>query len=404
MEENNHKRDILLYVIAIIIFYLLQTVVIYFIAKQYGTDGETIQLFGGGDDGAGYWQQIKNNFMYGNVSYVNATKTWYVPLMSFLTQLLGVASPLIVRIANVIALTFMVIGILKIINLIENELSTQLFDVKKKMMLVILFYPSLIYLLFSIYRDYWIYMFMVWSVYFGAKWIVNHDVFSLVQFIICIFFLHHFRGYAAAAVLLSILISKIFISKSFKSIKRIMYLGLFILLVWYTFLITFKVPYLNISLLDAIKYREGLYLVGDQYLALRSGASDFGLPFSTNFFPLFIIQYIYSILVNFAGPFIWQIKNIGTMVGFAESVFIVFVMINYFKIDRWKRKKILTESKVLRILLIQSIIWFSAIGLTNKNLGTAIRLRVPGILFVLVIVFTVGYLVTKINSQEKNGV
>lgn len=404
MEENNHKRDILLYVIAIIIFYLLQTIVIYFIAKHYGTDGETIQLFGGGDDGAGYWQQIKNNFMYGNISYVNATKTWYVPLMSFLTQLLGVASPLIVRIANVIALTFMVIGILRIINLIENELSTQLFDVKKKMMLVILFYPSLIYLLFSVYRDYWIYMFMVWSVYFGAKWIVNHDVFSLVQFIIYIFFLYHFRGYAAAAVLLSILISRIFISKSFKSIKRIIYIGLFLLLVWYTFLINFKVPYLNMSLLAAIKYREGLYLVGDQYLALRSGGSDFGLPFSTNLFPLFIIQYIYSILVNFAGPFIWQIKSIGTMVGFAESIFIVFVMINYFKIDRWKRNKILTESKVLRILLIQSIIWFSAIGLTNKNLGTAIRLRVPGILFVLIIVFTVGYLVTKINSQEKNGV
>ncbi len=404
MEKNNHKRDILLYVIAILIFYLIQTVIIYFIAKQFGTDGETIQLFGGGDDGAGYWQQIKNNFMFGNVSYVNATKTWYVPLMSFLTRLAGVASPLIVRIANVIALIFMVIGILKIVNLIENELSTQLFNVKKKVLLVILFYPSLIYLLFSIYRDYWIYMFMVWSVYCGAKWIVNHDIFSLVQFIICIFFLYHFRGYAAAAVLLSIIISKVFINKSLKSIKRIMYIGLFFLFVWYTFLISFEVPYLNMSLFNAIKYREGLYLIGNQYLALRSGGSDFGLPFSTNFFPVFIIQYIYSILVNFAGPFIWQIKSIGTMMGFAESVFIISVLINYFKIDRWKRTKILSESKVLRVLLIQSIVWFSAIGLTNKNLGTAIRLRVPGILFFLIIVFTIGYVARKINSQEENGV
>lgn len=404
MEENKHKRDILLYVIAILFFYLLQTVVIYFIAKQYGTDGETIQLFGGGDDGAGYWQQIKYNFMYGNVSYINATKTWYVPLMSFLVQLVGVASPLIVRITNVMALTCMAIGILKIINLIEDELSIRLFNVKKKMMLIILFYPSLIYLLFSVYRDYWIYLFMIWSFYFGAKWIVGNSIFSFFLFGICIFFLYHFRGYAAAAVLLSILISRIFINKSSESIKSMMYIGLFLFFVWYTFLMNFEVPYLNMSLLNAIKYRDGMYLAGDQYIALRSGASDFGLPFADNFFPLFIIQYVYSILVNFAGPFVWQIKGVGTLVGFVESVFIVFVMLNYFKIERWKRKRVFTESKVLRILLVQSIIWFSAIGLTNKNLGTAIRLRVPGILFVLIIVFTVGYLASKMNSHEKNGV
>ncbi|MGL4690357.1 MAG: hypothetical protein ACRCV1_09965 [Leuconostoc mesenteroides] len=401
MEKNNHKRDILLYVATILFFYLLQTLIIYFIAKQYGTDGETIQLFGGGDDGAEYWQQIKNNFMYGNVSYINATKTWYVPLMSFLVQLAGVASPLIVRIANIIALTCMVVGILKIIGLIENELSTELFNVKKKMMLVIFFYPSLIYLLFSIYRDYWIYMFMVWSVFFGAKWVVSNSVFSFIQFVICTFFLYHFRGYAAAAVLLAIFISKIIINKSSKSIRNIMYIGLFLFFIWYTFFINFNVPYLDLSLLNAIKYRDGMYLSGDQYVLLRSGASDFGVPFSANFFPLFIVQYVYSVLVNFAGPFFWQIKSMGTLIGFVESIFIVTVMINYFKIEKWKRQKVLSESKVLRILLIQSIVWFGAIGLTNKNLGTAIRLRVPGILFVLIIVFTVAYVARKKFSDEK---
>lgn len=404
MEENKHKRDILLYVVAILFFYLLQTVIIYFIAKQYGTDGETIQLFGGGDDGAGYWQQIKNNFMYGNVSYINATKTWYVPLMSFLVQLAGVSSPLVVRVANIIALVFMVIGVLKIINLIENELSIQLFSVKKKMLLVIFFYPSLIFLTFSIYRDYWIYMFMVWSVYFGSRWILSSSALSFIQFVICIFLLYHFRGYAAAAVLLSILISRIIINKSSKSIRSSIYIGLVFFFVWYTFFINFNVPYLKLSLLNAIKYRDGLYLVGGQYLALRSGNSDFGMPFSADFFPLFIIQYVYSILVNFAGPFVWQVKSMGTLLGFVESIFIVLVMFNYFKIEKWQRNKIFADSKVLRILFIQSIIWFSAIGLTNKNLGTAIRLRVPGILFVLIIVFTIGYVVRKTNSQEENGV
>lgn len=402
MEENNHKRDILFYVIAILLFYLLQTIIIYFIAKQYGSDGEAIQLFGGGDDGVGYWQQIKSNFMYSNVSYTNATKTWYVPLMSFLVQLAGTASPLIIRIANVTALMCMVIGILKIINLIEKELSVKLFNVKKKMMLVIFFYPSLIYLLFSIYRDYWIYMFMVWSVYFGTKWVISNNIFSFLQFVICIFFLYNFRGYAAAAVLLAIFISKILINKSSKSIRSIMYIGLSLFFIWYTFFINFSVPYLNLSLQSAIKYRDGMYLSGDQYVLLRSGASDFGMPFSASFFPLFIVQYVYSVLVNFAGPFFWQIRSMGTLIGFIESVFIVFVMFNYFKTEKWKRKKILSESKVLRILLIQSIIWFGAIGLTNKNLGTAIRLRVPGILFVLIIVFTVGYVARKIKVHEKN--
>lgn len=402
MEENKHKRDILLSVIAMLFFYLLQTIVIYFIAKQYGTDGETIQLFGGVDDGLSYWQQIKYNFMYGNVSYINATKTWYVPLMSFLVQVVGVASPLIVRIANVIALICMIIGILKIINLIEGELSTKLFNVKKKMMLVIFFYPSLIYLLFSIYRDYWIYMFMVWSVYFGAKWILSNNIFSFFQFIICSLFLYHFRSYAAAAVLVAIFISRIIINKSSKSIRRIMYIGLFLFFIWYTFFINFKVPFLNLSLLNAIKYRDGMYFYGDQYVLMRSGASDFGLPFSDNFFPLFIGQYIYAVLVNFAGPFFWQIKTMGTIFGFVESVFIVFVILKYFKIKKWKREKVFTESKVLRILLIQSIVWFCTIGLSNKNLGTAIRLRVPGVLFVLIIVFTVGYVASQMDFHKKN--
>lgn len=245
-------------------------------------------------------------------------------------------------------------------------------------------------------------MFMVWSVYFGTKWVISNNIFSFLQFVICIFFLYNFRGYAAAAVLLAIFISKILINKSSKSIRSIMYIGLSLFFIWYTFFINFSVPYLNLSLQSAIKYRDGMYLSGDQYVLLRSGASDFGMPFSASFFPLFIVQYVYSVLVNFAGPFFWQIRSMGTLIGFIESVFIVFVMFNYFKTEKWKRKKILSESKVLRILLIQSIIWFGAIGLTNKNLGTAIRLRVPGILFVLIIVFTVGYVARKIKVHEKN--
>jgi hypothetical protein len=92
----------------------------------------------------------------------------------------------------------------------------------------------------------------------------------------------------------------------------------------------------------------------------------------------FAVNYIYSFASNVFGPLPNQITSPKMVFALGEG-FVVFALFFY----------VLKNLKSLnlwgRLLAVQSIVWFSVIALSNDNIGTAMRLRVPGVLLLLVL-------------------
>lgn len=369
----------------ILLMYFSLTTIIFFLSLSEGNMGVTLRIFGGSDDGYFYWEQAKNI-----ASDQDAILTTIYPLIiGYIIKITGYESVYLIRIFNYIGFIILVTLGLKLLKILfdidrdEYKLKQANHYLPKVLFLITCaVYLSLIMnVTLSIYRDIWIYSSYLASVILSVKLLFQKKNSSspivLMGLAFSLWLLGSFRGYALLSFVLTILIY--FAYKKFSKIKKnksfiIMLLILFA--VYYTLLKDFIVPIVNLSLRDALNYRNFAF-------EFNSGNSQMWIDLDQGNFLVFLFNFIHSYFGNLLGPLPWHIGSASTLLVFLiESLPFLFILLFL-----WKNRKLL--SPVQLYILLHAFVWISLIAITNDNIGTATRLRpVAWLLIIIVFVFT----------------
>lgn len=375
------------------LMYFLISYFIYTIASKQGNEGVAIQILGGRDDGFFYWEQVKNI-----VSGDSAILTSIYPLIiGTVVKITGIQDVYIIRFFNYlgfVGFVFMSVWIIDFVFYYSNKNINETLNERSnsKTILIVSFiaYTSLLmYATFSIYRDIWIMFFYLLCILLSALIIFNpKQTYLMVVLVPSLWIMGELRFYAVGSFMLTLIFY--FAHKKMKYIKRpLLIVGVFltIFILYYTFLMDYQIPYLKMSLGDALDYRTSA-------LTNFSGGSQMYIDLKKKFFGTFFVNYFHSYLSNFIGPLPWQIKNFGTLFLFViESIPMVFILRFL-----WLKRIILTP--IHNYLLLHAFVWFGLIGLTNDNTGTAARLRMIGWVLILIVFGTV-YSADKRNKEKK---
>lgn len=395
--KNYKATRHLVWPVIVLFFYLTVTLIIYFISIKTGREGVSIATFGSGDDGVMYWGQIKQLYSNPKIFIYGMTDTIYVPLMTFILTLVHVNDPIIIRFINWIILGMLLLGCYKIMNeILFVGTSTSRLD--KSIMTDLSYeYISLFFCLyislisnvtFSLYRDVWIYTGFIWCVYAGLKLINEFKIKYLFMYIFFIIWEYEFRKYAAFSLIFAGGIYYIYtkINKRIRKLLIVVFVLLFVLL--YSFFRDLKFPIVNMSLADALNYREGV-----NALLYSSGGSDVNIKLDQSNVVLFLFAYLYSILFNIFGPLLWQAHSVQLMIITVGEGIPIIVMTIYI----WKNR-VMMKNRLL-FIIINIYVWVLLISVTNKNLGTGTRLRVPAVILITLIYI---YIKIKKKSVESN--
>lgn len=101
--------------------------------------------------------------------------------------------------------------------------------------------------------------------------------------------------------------------------------------------------------------------------------------------------------VTFFRPYIWEIRNVATLMGALESLF-VFLFFMYLILKfRWQFFKIIFQNKDILFMMIFSILFGISVGISSYNFGALSRYKMPAqLLFV-----TALFLIYNIARDEK---
>lgn len=381
MKENRTKILYVYSLLLLVITYILISFVLYALSLENGSNGVSVNLFGGGDDGYFYWEQTQN-IIQGNEWIRTSIHPWVISLVVRFT---GFNDPIIPRLINLVGFIGLVFSLMKITNYLhrkENLISKKNIDlnqVKTTLTFFLFFYLSLhMYLNISIFRDIWINFFFTLAIYFSSKLFFekSNKLINFLLLIITLFFLGQYRVYAMVSVLIGIFLYWIY-NKKLRNIDRTLAFALVIFGLYYTFFIDYTLPLINMSLADALNYRFS-------GLTTYAGGSQMGINLTDSNYIIFLFNYLQSYVGNFIGPLPWDISGLSTLLVFlAESLPMVLMLVFLLK----NRKLI---SNVEKYVLIQAMIWIGFIGISNDNMGTATRLRINAWLLIVVI-FCLNY-------------
>ncbi|WP_034549884.1 hypothetical protein [Carnobacterium funditum] len=376
------------------LMYFLISYFIYTVAVKQGNEGVTIQILGGKDDGFFYWEQVKNI-----VSGDTAILTSIYPLMiGTVVKITGIEDIYIIRLFNYIGFIGFVFVSTWIVDVVFNYSNKSMEDTlnersNSKTILIVSFigYTSLLmYATFSIYRDIWIMFFYLLSVFLSTLIVFNpKKKYPLVFLLIpSLWILGELRFYAVGSFILTLILYYAY--KKIKNVKRpLLIIGIFLILfiLYYTFLMDYQIPYLKMSLGDALDYRTSASTT-------FSGGSQMYIDLKKKFFGTFFVNYVHSYLSNFIGPLPWQINGFSTLLLFIIESIPMFFILRFL----WIKRTILTS--IHNYLLIHAFVWFGLIGLSNDNTGTAARLRMIGWVLII-IVFATVYSADKRNKERE---
>ncbi len=108
-----------------------------------------------------------------------------------------------------------------------------------------------------------------------------------------------------------------------------------------------------------------------------------------------------SLNVTFFRPYLWEVRNITSLMGALES-FVLFVL---FIIVLWRnRQKLITQSfknSFLALSFVYSIVFGFAVGFTSYNFGALARYKVPVMPF-FVFLLLYFYYKNKFNTEKQN--
>ncbi|MBG9981835.1 hypothetical protein HZY86_01755 [Aerococcaceae bacterium DSM 111020] len=361
---------------------LVINVAVYFLATRQGNNGITLQLFGGGDDGAFYWEQIQK--ILRGLPWI---RTSIFPLLSsYVIRLTGVNDVFMIRLFNLVGYFVLLLFSTKIIELLfleeETHLSNagaqSLYNAKSLLLIIFTIYLSLqMNVHISILRDIWIYALYVISLYYILKININRDwiVFNGFILLVSLYLLGQFRGYILVSFLFATMV--VYLYRTLKANDRLwLFLGIvgIIFIFYYTFLIDFKVPIVDKSLRDGLEYRFSAI----EYI---EAGSQMDINLITSNFILFIFRYIHSYLGNLIGPLPWHISGFSTLIVFFVESIPMVVLLWYI----YKQRRYMDYQD--GILFIHALVWNGFIAFSNDNVGTATRLRpISWILFVIIFI------------------
>ena len=369
MKKNT--LQILVLICCYSILYFLLSTSIYYLSLSQNTKGITLPLFGGGDDGIFYYEQatqIANNLPYVYTSI-------HAVLFGWIMKILHTDSVYVLRVFNYLAnVGLMIIALLL---LKKSMMHKSAYWIAATILLVLLsFYPSLLLnTTLSLYRDVWIYLFFLWSMYlFSTIFISKGKYPKLLSAILLVFTMFMLGGYRKYALLSFLLGSMIYllmslVSKNEIRLKKYVLIGIVGFSMFFLFFKNIKFPIIGLSFSEALTYRQS---------SLEAGGSQMGISLDQSNILLFYVNYLHSFISNFIGPLPWQISGGSTLIlMLTEGLVFLLIVIFLF------RKRSLF-SNLEKYFLIQSFVWFLLISVSNDNLGTASRLRIVGWLPLLI--------------------
>ncbi|ATP39031.1 hypothetical protein CSE16_02765 [Solibacillus sp. R5-41] len=370
------KIQVLIYIVGYSLLYFLLSTSLYFLSVNSGYNGLSLPIFGGGDDGQFYYEQAMK-FANGE-PYIYTSM--HVLVLGVILDIFNTDNVLILRCFNFISNILILVLSLLILKKISKD---KTFHISATLLVLFLaFYPSLLLnSTLSIYRDSWIYAFFLWATYLFINIFISKGkwpkVINLVLLMFVLIMLGGYRKYALLSFVIGAMIYLFIklISKKKVSLFKIGGLLFIGVSVFYILFRNFKFPVVGLSFSDVLQYRQA---------NLEAGGSQMGISLDHSNILLFYANYLYSVLSNFIGPFPWQITGGSTL------ILMVTEGIIFFFISIYLVKKMKYFSKVELFLLIQAIVWFLLISISNDNFGTGSRLRIVGWL-PLIIIFVKYY-------------
>ena len=352
--------------------YFLVTTIIYFISVSLGFEGLGLPLFGGGDDGKFYYEQATN--FAEDLPYVFTSI--HPLILGWILKIFSSDSVYLLRFYNYIPiLGLLLVSLLLLKKTVEIK---KLFWVSSTILMVLLMcYPSLLLnTTLSLYRDAWIYFYFLWSIYLFSNIFISKGKYpKIINAFFLVFTLFMLGGYRKYALLSFLAGSLIYLTLKFLSRNRIslikaMFFSVIGFSLFYLLLSNFKFPIISLSFSDVLMYRQS---------SLEFGGSQMGISLNQSNIVLFYYNYFYSLVSNSVGPLPWQVTGMSTLILILSET-LVFLLIIIFLFRSRKR-----YSNLEKYFLIQSIIWFMLISISNDNLGTAARLRIVGWLPLLIL-------------------
>lgn len=358
------KIQVLIYSVGYSLLYFLLSTCFYFLSVNSGYNGLSLPLFGGGDDGQFYYEQAMK-FANGEPYMYTSIHIW---VLGIVLQIFQTDNVMLLRFFNYSAnILILVISLLTL----RKITSHKTFHISATILVAFLaFYPSLLLnSTLSIYRDVWIYAFFLWANYLFINLFIQKGkwpkALNFVVLVLVLLMLGGYRKYALLSFLVGTMIYLFIhlISKKKMSLGKIAGILFVGVTAFYIVFREFKFPVVGLSFSDVLHYRQA---------NLEVGGSQMGISLDHSNVLLFYGNYLYSILSNFIGPFPWQITGGSTLILMVTEG-ILFFFITIFLVKRVK-----FFSKIEVFLLIQAIVWFLLISISNDNFGTGSRLRIVG--------------------------
>ena len=382
MKKNNVKA--LLVIQFLFLFYLIINLTIYILSKKGGTEGVSLMIFGGSDDGRFYWSQVKA-FLDGRGIIGTSI---YPYIISYIVKITKINDVIVIRMFNYLGfalLIFVSIYLCKIILRYNNT------AIKKDYRLIIsIFFMCYLSMLMnvnlSIYRDVWIYLFYLITLTISIKLILQKKYILLLPLFFSLLILGGFRDYALLSFFTTIIVY--FFLRGKKNILMVLFYSIILFGVFYTFFIDLKLPVVEMSLKDALSYRT----LGMEDLA---GSSQMNIELDQSNFIYFVISFCYSFLSNFFGPFPWQISGISTLIVFLFETIPMIFIIAYI----WRNRNRMNAAQIYCFL--HALMWTVLISVINDNIGTATRLRAL-CWCIVIVVFTTLYCSESDIQKNKN--
>jgi len=258
----------------------------------------------------------------------------------------------------------------KLVKIQDNRIN----PVKAGSVLLIIFYPSFFYFTLDVYREIFMFTILLLSLLLYKKILEVNWLRSNVYFLIFLslaFFLFLLRPYLGVALGLTPFIYLIF-SKTKRYIKTW-------IILYFVALILAKVS----GVIDPILLYRG-------ESGFENGATTLGIGLLNKDPVTFLVYYLHSLFGQLFGLFLVNISAV--LVFFLESVPFIIAFVYLFKNIRFMTR---FSSFMLVFFVIYTTIWV----LSNDNLGTAIRLRIPSYLVIFACMFIVYQVKTKLQRS-----
>lgn len=370
-------------------YFLLMTLAYHFSVINGEGGLDLPRKFGGGKDSEFYYENIVASFLTGSIT--NPTGTRFVPMMTAVSEFFGFTSVYLIKSINMLGVFVLLFLLVKLVRAVGNENQIETDNSAMAVLIRFALFPSaLIVVGTTMGRDIWIYIFFVLSALFAVKMVQSKmGILYLPLLILAIYGLYIFRGYAGLSVIVGMVLFFVLKYANKYLIFLALIVGAGVFFSWFQIYKEFRAPIVDMTLIDALGYQGGYFSDAEGIkIYQRKGGTYFMEAFNTSNFTIFIWQFLKSYVGNLIGPFAWQARTPNLLLIFVtESVPMIFLIMRVVFEFRKKFVRFLLNNSGAMLLLCQGFSWLTMLALSNKNIGSGMRLKVPLFLFIWVVYY-----------------